>query len=198
MMHYSVLRRRSIWKPVGSIFLLCLFVIQSCIEDLPLEDKKTEISIRFETGPLAGQTFLTHTGEIQDEDLRFYPAKNATRVFCQPLIEESNNRLSSSSSINWGWEGVPSTGQFQAIFFNDPGEGVAGDIDLSFTNGDYINASIPKNASIQIDEYGLPGERVTGYINFSAFTDYKYQGIKGQQIVSVSVEFKIVRSPDHM
>jgi hypothetical protein len=198
MMDVSGHIHKGIWNLVWAISLMCFLFFQACTEDPLLDEKKSEISIRFETGPLAGQTFLTNTGQIQDEDLRYYPTKNATRVFCQPLIEEDSNRLNSSSSINWAWEGVPSTGQQGAIFFNDPSEAVAGDIDLSFTNGDYINASIPKNASIQIESYGLPGEHVTGFINFSAFTDYKYQGIKGQQVVSVLVEFKIVRSPDQM
>ncbi len=187
-----------IWRNAVIAFIGSLVLFQSCLEDPALEETVTEITIRFETGPLAGQSFETTTGQIQDEDLRYYPARNATRVFCQPLVETGNNRLSSSSSVNWGWEGVPSSGMHNAIFFNDPNEGVAGDVDLSFTNGDYINASIPKNAGIQIDQYGLAGERVSGVMSFSAFTDYKYQGNKGQQVVAVTIEFKIVRSPDQM
>ncbi|MBK9272681.1 MAG: hypothetical protein IPM48_13920 [Saprospiraceae bacterium] len=181
------------WKVV--IISTFLF-FSSCLEDPTLQEVETEIKLRYLSGPLAGVEFAITTGSDPNGDLQFLPSKNITRVYCQPLQEYFSNRLKTSSSINFAWEGIPSTGEKLAVNANNPTEQWAGDIDIGLNNGDYITTSIPKNTKLQINKYPLAGELVEGQLNFSSFTNYKWEGITGQMVMAVYVEFKIVRSAD--
>jgi len=175
---------------------LVISTFSSCLEDSLFQNENTEIKLRYLSGPLAGLEFDLNTGADTEGDLRFIPSKNITRLFCQPLIENLNNRLQNSSSINFAWDGIPSSGEKLAINANNANEQWAGDIDLNFVNGDFITTSIPKNTKIQITEYPSAGEQVTGSINFSAFTNYNWNGQQSQQIIGVNIDFKIIRSVD--
>lgn len=185
-------------KHFGLSLLICslIFMIHACTEDPLFNQEKSELTVYFLSGDLAGEEFKLNTGDNPLNDLQFFPSKNSTRVYCQPLIDLQSNRLSSSSSINWAWEGIPSTGSFPVIFFNDPSENIAGNLDFSFTNGDFILCNIPKGALCNIDSYGITNEKVEGSLTFSGLTDFQYNGIRKQQQSSIRIEFKIIRTAD--
>ena len=174
------------------LILACSIFLNSCLEDLGGDPEGTEINITFDQGPKAGQTISLLSNNSGD-DLQFYLSQNKTKVFCQPLVENNSTNLATSSSINWAFEGSPGAGNFQAIFFSNSSAAVAGDIDLSYTNGEYINCTIPKGAIINISEYGDVGARVIGTMSFTGVMDYEVNGVTQRLNSGVQIEFKIKR-----
>ena len=180
---------------LAAMLLASALMLHSCLEDLGGDSAGTEINITFDQGPKAGQTISLLSNNSGD-DLQFYLSQNKTKVFCQPLVENNSTNLATSSSINWAFEGSPGAGNFQAIFFSNSSAAVAGDIDLSYTNGEYINCTIPKGAIINISEYGDVGARVIGTMSFTGVMDYEVNGVTQRLNSGVQIEFKIKRGKD--
>lgn len=175
--------------------ILGVITMQSCIDDPNLGNAKTAISIQFDKGPYANQTLEFVTNNSSDE-LQFHVGKNTTRVFCQPLKSVDERGMNNSSSINFAWQGANVSGNFTASNFATPSSAFAGDIELNYSDGEFLSASIPKGVLLTISSYLEVGELVSGSTSFS--TDLSYEKGGNSNVVTTNCEltFKIIRGVD--
>ncbi|MEP7195639.1 MAG: hypothetical protein ABI851_03920 [Saprospiraceae bacterium] len=174
---------------------LLLVTFNSCIVDPLLDEVKTEITIVFSAGPYAGQELKFESKNTSD-DLNFYFNNNVTRVYCKPLISVDGRAMNSSSSINFAWQGSPGSGDFSAVNFVDVSSVTAGDIELSYADGELLSCSIPKSALLKIDAYLEPNNLVSGTTTFSSILNYDKNGSSNVYQSQCTLTFNFLRGAD--
>jgi hypothetical protein len=123
-------------------------------------------------------------------------ASKIQKILSKPLEEKIQNRLKTSSFVNWAWQGDTITGQFPAVFATDPNVSKSGDLQLIFTNGDEMISSIPKGTLVDVTSFGGPTGAIEGSLSFTAPLDYRLNGVSKRETASIYIGFKIKRGPD--
>ncbi|MCC6816912.1 MAG: hypothetical protein IT267_10910 [Saprospiraceae bacterium] len=181
---------------IGIPFLVILVMIcNSCVADQYNDKNYSNLSISFNSGPFAGKDIkLNILNSV--EVLNYYSLKNTTRVFCTKLEGEAGRNYKPQSSVNFAWIGNPEVGEYLLSNFNNSGSLNSGDIELDYTDGEYLSANIPAQVKVSVFRYDQIDLRVEGEMNFS--TNLYHETALGSKTYSTmcTLKFSLFRGVD--
>ncbi len=182
-----------------SLILITCFGLTGCLKDdlFPSDyfSGPSEYEIEFLSGSFTGLTYKL-TSHSQVDDHTNLVSKHIQKILSRPLLDDINKNVNSSSFLNFAWQGDTISGQFNAVFANDPSVPKSGDLQLILTNGDEFIASIPKGSIVDISSFGGPQGAIEGSINFNSDLDFRINGVNHRETASIAINFKIKRGPD--
>ncbi|HRI01170.1 MAG TPA: hypothetical protein PK006_08975 [Saprospiraceae bacterium] len=173
------------------------FLISGCesTDPGPSVQGPSEYTITMDKGFLANQSIVL-TNTASNDDVHFLSSFGITHIKSESLEEKSNNRLDKKFTfIDFGWTGGTTTGTKEAVSATNELAPSAGDITLTFLNGDELIVNgIPKGSPVTVSNYNAIGEDITGELNFITRIDYSHSGqLKFADQCKIKLAFKLKR-----